>query len=141
MRPIYESKSDKNAEAEVIDELRRCAEGGQFIKLPDLAVIDYIALDSSKKPCALLEVKVRKNAAAKYPTYMISERKIKDALSVSKLTNIPFILVVSWLGDIRWVKVKALYPTAIGGRYDRGDSQDIERVCLIPISDFIKVPE
>ena len=127
MRPIYESKSDKNAEAEVIDELRRCAEGGQFIKLPDLAVIDYIVLGSSESPCALLEIKVRRNAATKYPTYMISERKIKDALSVSKLTN------------IRWVKVKALYPTAIGGRYDRGDSQDIERVCLIPISDFIKV--
>lgn len=141
MRPIYESKSDKVAEAKVITVLLTHSDNAQFIKLPDLAVVDYIAIDRAGIPRALIEIKVRKNAADKYPTYMISERKIKDALRVSELVNIPFVLVVSWLDDVRWVRVKTMYPTTIGGRYDRGDAQDVERVCLIPISDFAKVSE
>jgi len=135
MRPVYESSADKTAEACVIRKLSERQQGAQFVKLPQLSVLDYVVIDNEKVK-ALVEIKNRRNPVDKYPTYIISERKLKDGLELSKLLNVSFILVVSWLDDIRWVKIKRLYPAEIGGRYDRGDAQDIERVCHIPIGDF-----
>ena len=135
MRPIYESSADKSAEALVVKKLTERRQNAQFIKLPELSVVDYMVVDNGKAK-ALIEIKNRRNPADKYPTYIISERKLQDGLALSKLLNVPFVLVVSWLQEVRWVKIKQLYPAAIGGRYDRGDAQDIERVCHIPISDF-----
>ena len=135
MRPIYESSADSAAEAHVIRKLAERQQEAQFVKLPRLAVIDYMVVSNGEVK-ALVEVKNRRNAADKYLTYIISERKLKDGLELSKLLNVPFIVVVSWLQDVRWVKIKQLYPSKIGVRYDRGDAQDIEQVCHIPVSDF-----
>lgn len=139
MRPIYESAQNKTAERKVITALSSTIGGDtQFVKLKDLAVFDYMAI-SDGTPCALIEIKARNNAADKYPTLLISERKIKEGLEVATKLKMPFILIVSWLDDVRWVRVKEVYPVAVGGRYDRGDAQDIERVCHIPVGDFKKI--
>jgi len=135
MRPIYESSADRAAEAHVIRKLAEREQGVQFVKLPRLSVIDYMVVSNGEVK-ALVEIKNRRNAADKYPTYIISERKLKDGLELSKLLNVPFIVIVSWLQDVRWVKIKQLYPAKTGGRYDRGDVQDVEQVCHIPVSDF-----
>jgi hypothetical protein len=39
------------------------------------------------------------------------------------------------------VQVPVEHTVSTGGRYDRGDSRDVERVVLIPTDVFIRVPE
>ena len=131
MRPIYETSSNRMAEQEVVDRLS-VAWKATILSLPKLAKVDRLII-SDRKVRGWLEIKCRKNKADAYPTYMISARKIQDGLSLSEATKLPFILVVSWLGDIRWIKVESMYPTRTGGRVDRGDAQDIELVCDIPL--------
>ena len=131
MRPIYETSQNRAAEQEVVDRLSKAWQAS-IVRFPKLAKVDRLVF-SGGMARGWLEIKCRKNRVDAYPTYMISARKIQDGLALSDTTKIPFILVVSWLGDIRWIKVESMYPTRSGGRVDRGDAQDIELVCDIPL--------
>ena len=108
-------------------------------KTPDLCVVDRMAV-SNGRTMGWIEIKCRTNDFNKYPTYMISARKIQGGISLWEATRMPFILVVSWADGIRWLNVSQMYPQRVGGRYDRNDAQDVEMVCDIPLSaDWRKV--
>ena len=107
------------------------------MKMPHLCFVDRLAArDGCVK--AWLEIKCRTNDFSKYPTYMISARKIRDGLHLSDITGVPFILVVSWSDCIKFTQVTGNYPTRSGGRYDRNDALDVETVCDIPLDDSWK---
>lgn len=131
MRPIYENNFNRSKEQHVVDLLEK-KWGATIYKMPSLCIVDRLVV-SDKKVKGWLEIKCRTNAFDAYSTYMISSRKIQGGLDLAKSSNLPFILVVSWNGDIRWIKVDRMYPQRSGGRYDRGDSQDVETVCDIPL--------
>jgi len=134
MRPIYETRENRQEEQDVADRLA-AAWKASIIKFPRLAKVDrLVTLNGEAR--AWLEIKCRRNRMDAYPTYMISSRKIQDGLDLSEATKIPFILAVSWSDGVCWTKVESMYPTRSGGRVDRGDAQDIEMVCDIPIAQF-----
>lgn len=138
MRPIYENNFNRSKEQQVVDLLEEKWRAIIY-KMPSLCVVDRLVVSGGKVK-AWLEIKCRTNAFDAYPTYMISSRKVQGGLDLAKSSNLPFILVVSWNGDVRWIKVDQMYPQRSGGRRDRGDSQDIETVCDIPLdTGWIKV--
>jgi len=131
MRPIYETRENRQEEQDVADRLA-AAWKATILSLPKLAKVDRLVI-SNGMARGWLEIKCRRNRMDAYPTYMISSRKIQDGLDLSEATKIPFILAVSWSDGVRWLRVTSMYPTRSGGRVDRGDAQDIELVCDIPL--------
>jgi hypothetical protein len=135
-RPVYENNGDRSREQGVADLLAE-KWGCSIFKMPHLCSVDRMAVDEAEVK-AWLEIKCRTNSFDKYPTYMISARKIHDGLHLSRITRVPFILVVSWSDCVKYIKVEKTYPLRVGGRYDRNDALDEEIVCDIPLDGFWK---
>ena len=132
-RPLYESgldRANERAVADVLLERWRCS----AVKLPISYELDY-ALVRDGTVRAWAEVKCRRNARDRYPTYMISLRKVLAGLAMAERTNLPFLLLVQWADALGWVTPSAR-GIQIGGRHDRGDSADVEPVIHIPIDTF-----
>jgi hypothetical protein len=137
MRPRYESDSDRKGEADLLSFVCRrwdCTAE----KLSDRYELDYLLLRNGVG-CAWLELKIRTNAKAAYPTYMISFGKIMAARRLSGGSKLPSFLAVQWTDGIHYTRLDEVkrFEVAIGGRRDRDDAQDIEPVILIPMDDFI----
>ncbi len=90
-------------------------------------------------PC-VVEIKVRRNERERYPTYMLSEAKY-NALCALDARGANALLAVQWTDQLGVVRLPVEHTVSTGGRYDRNDSLDVERVVLIPITAFIRVPE
>jgi len=132
-RPVYENVDDRSREQDIAD-LLADRWGCLILKMPRLCVVDRMAFIGGEAK-AWLEIKCRTNAFDKYPTYMISARKIYDGVHLSRITKVPFILVVSWSDCVKYIRVDKVYPLRVGGRYDRNDALDEEVVCDIPLDD------
>jgi hypothetical protein len=138
MRPIYETVSDRQREDEVrqyLVETYKC----NYKKTAILSGVDGYLYDEDDVPAAVIEIKCRNNAHDKYPTYMISASKWRNARLLAKDDNIPFLLVVRFTDGVYAVKGNTEYPTAKGGRYDRGDAKDVEECMYIPLEKFKKI--
>ena len=70
---------------------------------------------------------------------MISASKWRNAQVLAKDDGIPFILVVRFTDGVYAIKGNKDHPTAKGGRYDRGDAQDVEECMYIPLEQFKKI--
>lgn len=140
MRPIYERKHDRLAQAEAIH--RFCEAFPAFpVELPELAGWDY-ELHRAGKAVALVEVKRRLCGWRKYPTYMISTRKVRQLVDEAARRNLAPILLVAWVNRLGWVRLDRCTMTeATGGREDRADPMDIEPVFHIPIGEFKAVEQ
>lgn len=138
-RPLYESRQDLENELGVMNKIAGIA-NMTFRKMPIRYSVDY-ALMKGDGVHAWVEVKCRKNESNKYPTLMISAAKLMDGVNLSYHTGKPFFLVVKWQDGIGRVKLDSLvkYKLSFGGRYDRGDAQDIEPVYEIPTADFLMI--
>jgi hypothetical protein len=139
MRLIYEKPEDIVAERTALDracEVWKC----MAEKLPMKYELDYLLLREGKG-VAWLEIKSRTNPRAAYPTYMISLGKIMAARRLSEASQLRSFLLVQWSDYCGYVRLDSLldFTTAVGGRTDRGDEQDIEPVALIPIVDFARL--
>jgi hypothetical protein len=139
MRLIYEKPEDLAAERIALDracEVWKCTAE----KLPMKYELDYLLLREGKG-VAWLEIKSRTNPRAAYPTYMISLGKIMAARRLSEASQLRSFLLVQWSDYCGYVRLDSLldFTTAVGGRTDRGDEQDIEPVALIPIVDFARL--
>ena len=137
MRRRYESDGDRKGEAALLSFICHrwdCTAE----KLSDRYELDCLLLRNGVG-CAWLEMKIRTNAKAAYPTYMISFGKIMAARRLSEGSGLPSFLAVQWTDGIRYIRLDEIkkFDVAIGGRRDRDDAQDIEPVILIPIDDFI----
>jgi hypothetical protein len=137
-RPIYESDADRSNQAGVVAKLERAFGLPAITPKSALAPFDA-AFRFTHNPC-VVEVKVRRNTRARYPTYMLSEAKY-NALCAFGDRGINALLAVQWTDQLGVVQLPVEHTVTTGGRYDRGDSRDVERVVLIPTDAFIRVPE
>jgi hypothetical protein len=138
VRPIYETAQDRQRENEVrqyIVETYKC----KYKKTEILSGVDGYLYDADDVPVAVVEIKCRNNTHGKYPTYMISASKWRNARELAENINALFILVVRFTDGIYAVKGDTDYPTAKGGRWDRGDAKDIEECMYIPLDKFKKI--
>ena len=126
-RPEYERPEDRAEEAAVCKELEE--KGLQFEKLPPKDVIDFAVLKEGKV-VGFMEVKARSNASDHYPTFMISMAKFLRIKQILDSTGIPTALVVKYTDKVRrlWIAKDTPHLVEMGGRYDRGDGEDVEPV-------------
>ena len=137
MRPIYETKQDKYNEvvvAQYITEKR----GGTYVPSEGLAPFDGVLL-SRGQPKALVEIKVRTTASNTYATYMISAVKVDVIIATAKEQKLIPLLVVKFTDGIFITKLVEDFKRSLGGRYDRGDTRDVEECMYIPMSKFRKL--
>jgi hypothetical protein len=138
MRRIYESETDRNNQAAVVAKLERAFELTATAPRDPFAPYDAV-FRFPHTPC-VVEVKVRRNERDRYPTYMLSEAKY-NALCALDARGANALLAVQWTDQLGVVQVPTKHTVSTGGRYDRGDSLDVERVVLIPTAAFIRVPD
>ena len=138
LRPIYETAKDRERENSVRQYLiskYECV----YRPTDTLQVFDGYLLYPNETLAAIVEIKTRKNESSRYPTYMISARKWRTGLGLAEEHNVPFMLVVAFTDGVFVTKFKSNYPTALGGRRDRNDAQDMEECIYIPMTDFRKI--
>lgn len=133
MRPLYETKEDLTRERKAARHLGSVTDSFP-VKLPIDAHADYIMVRAGEAK-AVVEIKCRNNSRLAYDTYMISQHKYEGLLSWEGYGLKP-LLLVSWTDAVGYVSLPCAHTTAIGGRRDRGDAQDIEPVVHIEISQF-----
>jgi len=137
VRKIYETEEDRKNQEEVLKHVQN-AWNCQYVKTAHLSSVDGF-LCANNQILALVEVKTRKNASDKYPTYMLSANKWRKALELSDQHKVPFMLVVKFTNGVYAAKLKREYPTHHGGRYDRNDAMDVEECVYIPMKEFRQV--
>jgi hypothetical protein len=138
MRKIYETETDRQNESKVAKYLET-AWNCTFKKSVELSSIDGAVFGPDDKLAALIEIKKRFNSSTRYPTLLLSANKWRSALRLSEESGVPFMLVVEFTDGVFVTKIKKEYPIQKGGRYDRGDSMDLEDCVYIPMSDFKRV--
>ena len=135
MRPTYERAEDRNRQRLVMGAF--CQSYGCSAKeLPAFAPWDFeVSVDGD--PVAIVEVKCRTTGIYAYPTYLVGIAKVEAMLAEASARAIAPILLVSWSDARGWVNLAdAPHEVAAGGRRDRNDPADIERVALIPVEEF-----
>ena len=139
MRKIYETQDDRVRQ----DEVRQYLEGiwnCVYVQAPTLSHIDGMLYNQDQTTLqALVEIKTRRNASNKYPTYMLSANKWRAVVELSKYHSVPFLLIVKFTDGMYAAKLKDDYPVHQGGRYDRGDAMDVENCIYIPMKEFKKI--
>jgi len=138
MRPIYETPQDKMREQEVQSYIMDTLDC-DFVQTDKLGNIDGFICYKDGKPAAAVEIKTRKNASDKYPTYMLSANKWRNGLAIAEQYAIPFVLIVRFTDGVFAITLGKSYSLGQGGRYDRGDSKDIEECIYIPMEKFHKI--
>lgn len=138
-RPIYQTTRDisnENKIKAIIEPKWQC----ELKKLPFAYHVDWMAMRGNS-PLAFIEIKWRENLPInKYPEYMLSLNKWMRGKEYTNETKIPFILIVHFTEGTYYVKQDSLEVRyGFGGRYDRGDSQDVEPMVFIPIGAFVLV--
>lgn len=139
-RPIYESQQDRDNELTVQKQIETWA-SCILKKLPYNRYIDWEAYRQGVM-VALVEFKQRRNPRRQYPTYMVSLAKWNNGIRMSKEADVPFLLCVKWTDGLHFILVNEHTPitTGTGGRYDRGDSADVEQMAYIDTSLFKPIP-
>jgi hypothetical protein len=138
MRPIYETDADRTNQQSVgdyVESVWNC----KFVKSDYLDFYDGQINYPDGRVGAYVEIKTRKNASNRYPTYMMSANKWKKAIQWAEQTKVPFFLFVKFTDGVYGVKLKKNYKIELGGRYDRGDSADVEKCVFIPMEEFKKI--
>ena len=141
LRPVYETKDDLKNEkgiAKLVSDELNCT----LVKLPRKYQLDYgivtIGEGGKKFITGMVEIKCRSILKDKYDTYMISADKFMVGLQYMQQFNLTIKLVVSWVDCVGVYDFKedTSYHIGFNGRYDRGDSEDVEPVVYIPIKAF-----
>ena len=141
LRPVYETKNDLKNEkgiAKLVSDELDCT----LVKLPRYYQLDFVIVtigEGGKKfITGMVEIKCRSIPKDKYDTYMISADKFMVGLQYMQQFNLTIKLVVSWVDCVGVYDFKedTSYHIGFNGRYDRGDSEDVEPVVYIPIKAF-----
>ena len=131
MRPIYETTEDRRAAVRVMKYVSAALAMDELHEMEELHTADFLARKGDLEIYA--EVKCRRNAAQAYPTYMLSKAKYDALLELGK----PAMLVVKWSDGVGITPLPVSHTVGRGGRWDRGDSKDVEQVVYIPIDNFM----
>lgn len=141
-RPIYEREVDlthENRMKTILEAKWNCT----LNKLPIKYHLDWMAM-RGKEPMAFMEFKHReKLSIGAYPRYMMSLDKWIKAKQLCKQVEVPFIMVITFTEGTYY----GVFPHnglhdityGFGGRYDRGDAQDVEPMVYLSLEKFIKL--
>lgn len=141
-RPIYESQVDLTHENKMktfLEAKWNCT----LHKVPLKYQVDWLAM-RGKDPMAFVEFKHREKLSIDaYPRYMISLDKWMKAKQLCKEVEIPFIMVITFTEGTYYgvFAHNGLHDVTygFGGRYDRGDAQDVEPMIYLPLKKFMKI--
>lgn len=131
---MYETESDRSREAAIFKEVRRVW-GCQGFKRPmklgttPKGHIDFLLDWGFCK--RLAEIKERFNPLNQYPTYFISELKL-----IAAKPDPDAVMIIKFADGIKWCYFKEPHEIHVGGRRDRGDPHDIERMVHYPVGLF-----
>jgi hypothetical protein len=135
---IYETEADRANESGVFTLLSKkynCA----VETCPTLSSIDGYLLNADGSRAIAVEIKTRRNPHDRYPTYMLSANKHENLVYITKQESIPALLVVNFTDGVYATKIKDEYTTGMGGRYDRGNPNDMESCVYIPMGEFKEI--
>jgi len=133
MRPRYERPRDLTNEQRVAARMKE--RGIDLRKLPISYRLDF-AMFRDGKLRGFAEVKTRNNRHDTYPTLMISLGKVMAARQLAEVSETRSVLLVQYLDGIYWCNFASPFEVAMGGRWDRGDDDDVEPVAHYPIEAF-----
>lgn len=141
-RPLYETAENLKQEKAVADFASR-KWGCSFAKLKKAYALDY-AIIRDKKVVSFAEIKCRKYSMEKLDSmggFMISLHKWIEAKNICQVSSVPFSLIIKTEDGVWLHKTEDFSNDGviIGGRYDRGDSQDVEPVVLLKSDRFKKI--
>jgi hypothetical protein len=137
-RPIYETAQDRANEEEIATLLAE-RYNAKAIKAKRLYGLDWF-FERDGYVVGMVEIKVRNYASTDFNTYMISADKIARIRMLSSVSGIPSFLFVAWTDTVGYINLADTPDyTAIGGRRDRGDPQDIEVLLHYSVDRFIRV--
>lgn len=143
-RERYETAEDVENEEIIVRDINREL-GTKSHKLPDSDRFDFALVGiNSEELYAFVEVKTRSRSKSEFSTYMISTKKIIEAIYLKMVTGKLTILVVNWLDTTGYLVLNDLvdefgnrkYQVRLGGRNDRNDIYDTEIIAYIPMSLF-----
>ncbi|MFS0884941.1 hypothetical protein [Aeromicrobium sp. 179-A 4D2 NHS] len=109
------------------------------VKTADADHADY-ALHRDGRLVGHIEIKTRTNRHDAYPTYMLSLAKLDHLHRRAIITGVPSAVVVQWTDRLAMIDATIFRDKAVmrsGGRWDRGDALDVEKVAHIGIDQFI----
>lgn len=134
-RPIYENAETLSTEERLI-KLIADASNSKAVKLGMKYKMDYAM---TRNGCieGWVELKKRSFDSDKYDEYMLSLDKYMIAKKLSEDTGKPCTLVVEFNDKIFLADLSKIeFRLGMGGRKDRGDPEDYEPCCWIPIDQF-----
>lgn len=137
-RPVYENKKDRSREKVVARKISDSL-GLTLIELPKLARGDYMAHNENDH--LIIEIKTRSNKFDAYSEYMISSNKIDTLITISNELRFTAILVVGFNDKIVALVLEKNhnFKQRVGGRKDRNDDKDMEKMYYIPITEFVEI--
>lgn len=135
-RPIYETSENRKNERLAAKELAEIFDC-QVVQNKKLYPADY-SLVRNGKVSAIGEIKVRTCSKDKYSTFFISADKIHKCKNFAREFKLQFFLFVWWSDGLYGLNLMdtETEKLTIGGRFDRGDSQDVEPMAHYDTSIF-----
>jgi hypothetical protein len=142
---MYETEFDVRNAAAVAGELS--AEWGcSVVKMKRACVVDY-GLIVRDVIAAVMEVKCRNYSSAeiqKMGGLILSAHKMQGAKAWRDTHMVSFVLALGLTDGIFFMSIRhsddwPKFDLVMGGRYDRGDAQDVEPCVLIPMKNFRKL--
>jgi hypothetical protein len=157
-RPLYENKETLRKEVDFAKKVAALFQG-TLVKLPIYYNIDYVlvkdgntrvlipdetnideikALVGRYEVDAFLEFKCRNVLHRQYDTFILSSHKFEAGVRNNHLYDKPFLVCVRYTDSDTVYKYRKehSWPIKLGGRWDRGDFQDIEPVVHIPTDEL-----
>lgn len=140
-RPHYESQKNRDDESEVI-EIFAEAYDYDYQRQEDRRRANYFCYRGDTL-CLIAEVKCRSTDKHEYPTVMIPLAKWNAGCRLSEKYGVPYALVISWADTIGALTNRmATYDrVGQGGRTDRGDPKDVERMVYFDVDKFRRLRE
>ncbi len=138
-RPRYETQQDVANERAAVSKFSSLFPGAEVTRLSDEGHA-FTVLSKDGHARIAVEVKTRRCASDQYPTFMLGKRKY-DALCALSQRGLRTGVLVQWTDRLGYVSVPVEHRITVGGRYDRGDNQDVETVVLISTKKFETVKE
>ena len=138
MRPVYENSTTLAAEDRLASKLSdqwSC----KTTKLGRKYKVDY-ALSRGGVIYAWAELKKRNIPSNRYSEYMLSLDKYLTAQTLAQQTDTKCLLVVEFSDCVLYTDLATVkFRLGMGGRKDRGDPEDYEPCCWMPLDQFKEI--
>ena len=136
---MYETAADLEREQRTIDRFLAQFPRGTARKLPRSLHADFAIMNPQGADVLYIEVKQRFCSIRRHPTYWIGESRLKRLARTALRDGVHPLLLVEWEDAIGYVDPNEALKHAkfsYGGRRDRNDERDLERMAAFPYDIF-----